>query len=238
MCLCLSSFHFTPICRFSSRCFLFQLFAHVRGQFRFSLCGFTAVTGMGSNPILDCLLPFMSSFLSFHFFYIYLVSVKTFSTLLLDCTAPYVLSAEFDKLLNVQKENQLCSSHWILVLNCGSSKPAKKPHRPVCTEHAIVACSANIWHYQCMINYILTAITQGMGLNGVTCEPSRIVHVCVIIRIACAYVLCCMLYLPVAFTVTLLNILWISIFFKWAVQLNMIVFVSHVKYCMHCVAFL
>lgn len=120
--------------------------------------------GFGHFRKIDCVDVQLCSLLSIHltlcfiycpfslhpfisFFDLCSVSVKMFSTLLLDfiikytySRAPYVLSAESDKLLNVQRENQLCSSHWILVLNCGSSKPAKAMQQPVCAAHRACYC--------------------------------------------------------------------------------------------------
>ncbi|KAF3708079.1 hypothetical protein EXN66_Car001252 [Channa argus] len=63
--------------------------------------------------------------------------------------------------------------------NCGSYKPAKMMHQPVCTVHS--ACRAK--YDQCMINHSLGAIAASTGLNGfmsllkyLMSKPSSIVH--------------------------------------------------------------
>lgn len=75
-----------------------------------------------------------------------------------------------------------------------------------------------------MINHSLTAVTKCVGFNGV---PSPLwakdCKSVVTFRIACAYVLFCTLYLPVAFTEALIDILCISIFLYDVLTINMIV---------------
>lgn len=58
-----------------------------------------------------------------------------------------------------------------------------------------------------MINYSLTAITPGMGSEEVNKWVKQDCTYILIFKIACAYMLCCMLNLPVAFTVALLKIM-------------------------------
>lgn len=92
-----------------------------------------------------------------------------------------------------------CAELWILQ----TSKEDASACFAHCTEHGVVAYSTNMWYYQCLINYSLTASTRAEQ----DCTSV------VIFRIACAYVLCYMLYLPVAFTVALIYILCSSVFF-------------------------
>lgn len=152
-------------------------------------CGFMAVNGQDLItfwlsllnalyyvlPSLSSLFPFLLILFLFclckYIFYpvAWLIIKETQSRAL------YVLPAEFDKLLNVQKGNQLCSC-WILVLKCGSSKPAKKTHQQSMLLWNIVWYGTTVPTSDWIT--ILTVLTAGMGLNGVTSprEPSSIVH--------------------------------------------------------------
>lgn len=162
-----------PICHFSSWCFLSQLFERVRKWFRNvgNVDLWRLLAGIESNLTLDLsfispdvFIPFLSSPL--------LSCCWTYLRVDIQSSTVSLLSAEFDKLLNVQRENQLCLSHWILVMNWGSSRPAK-----TCLHSTQ---SMLLWHivrtYGTTGVWLTTAITQGMGSSGVTCEPSRIVH--------------------------------------------------------------
>lgn len=165
----------------------------------------------GSNLIMDLcypmpccpLLPPLSlifPFLSF-FIYFYFVSVKMFSTLLLNLSLirhtveHCMFSTEFYKFLNVQKRNQLCLSHWSLCwtvdpLNCLRS------------AHSVLLWH-RVWTYGTTSVWLTTAYSSHYTRYGFKWSHSseevnkwakQDCTSVVTFRIAWAYVLCCMLY--------------------------------------------